>query len=119
MNKKRVLLAAAAVCAIAILCAFVFLRPRNGVVMLINDAKESVIHATVEINGSKFDFDDIPPDGTRRMEYRSKPGNHYTVAVQFRYDRKLEPVTGYFTDLSKESHQMVVKRDEVVMESGE
>lgn len=88
-------------------------------VTLINEAGESVIHATVEINGKQFHFDDIPPDGTRRMKYRVKPGNRYTVSVEFLYEHKLEPQTGYFNDLAKASHQLVVKRDGVVMESGE
>src|SRR5580698_11537797 len=97
MNKKNVLQAAAVACAALVIFAIFFLRPKSAEITLINAAQESLIHTTVEINGAKFEFDDIPTDGFRRIKYKAQADNHYTVTVEFHYERKLGPDKGYFS----------------------
>ena len=118
MKKKRIIQGAVAGCLILALCAVGFLRPKSGGVALVNQAGEAVTKATVEINGSKFDFAGIPPGGTRKLKYKVEAGNRYAVSVEFHYDRKLELQTGYFAGAGK-AHQLVIKHDGVVLESGE
>lgn len=119
MNRKQILpAAAAAVCIIIVICAAFFFRSRTGGIEVINAAQESVIHATVEINGEKFNIDNLPPDAIRKLKYKPAAANQYTVSVEFRYDRKLGPQSGYFAGRLGGNHQLVIRHDEIVLESG-
>jgi hypothetical protein len=118
MNKKRIIQrAGVAAGVLVVLCAILLLRPKTGELSLINEAQESIIKTTVEINHEKFDFADIPPGAIRKMKFKIEADNHYTVTVEFRYERTLELQTGYFSD-REPSHELIIKHDEVVLESG-
>ena len=118
MNKNTRLAATAIGACIILILALAFrLWPKSETLELVNDAQESAIHATVEINGATFDFDNIPPDGIRHIKYKPQAGNHYKITIEFRYDRKLEQ-TGYFNGHIHENKQLVIKKNEIVLEEG-
>ncbi|HWB61192.1 MAG TPA: hypothetical protein VG733_17050 [Chthoniobacteraceae bacterium] len=118
MNKKRAIAAGICICITVVICATVFGRKRPGDITLLNAAQETVVHAIVQINGTTFQFDNIPPAGVRKIKYPGADKNRYSVNIEFRYERKLPPQTGIFSDRGKEQNQLVIKRDEVVLESG-
>jgi hypothetical protein len=113
---RRVLLRA---CLPVVLCGIIFFRPKYGEVTLINGSGEAVVKATVEIDGRKFDFDDIQPGGIRKMQFKIQGDERYSVSVEFHYERTLGLQTGSFSSKVKTSHQLVIKHSQVVLESGD
>lgn len=119
MNRKRTLAAiAAAACIIIVLCAVLRARSRTHEMEVLNEAGEAVIHATVEINGGKFDIQNLGVGEIRRLKYKAEEDNHYTVMVEFRYERMMGPESGHFSGRVSGSNQLVIKRDQIVLESG-
>jgi|ERR1700677_4465830 len=115
MNKRRIIRLAFF---LIILCVFSLLRPKTGEVTLVNGSGEEVVKTTVEINGVQSDFAGIPPGGTEKITYKILPETGYSISVEFRYDRKLNLQTGVFTGGKKSGHQLIIKSDGVVLESG-
>lgn len=70
----------------------------NGDFLLINEAKEPIVHAMVTVCGQTIELNDIQPSKSRRGSYLVKADSAYQVKIEFKSGKKLQKEIGYVTN---------------------
>ena len=73
------------------------LHPNKGTVLLVNNASESIVHATIVVCRQTIEINDIAPTASGQGNYVVKGDSHYDIRVEFQSGRQLHAEQGYVT----------------------
>lgn len=88
-----------------------------GVFTVVNKTEQEIINGTVEVCRQKFAFKNIKPNESKEFSFRIRGDSGYTVSIEFLSGQKLTKEIGYVTRGFIFKDSLIIKDDDVILES--
>lgn len=117
MNRLALVVLLVGVGAAAFLGVVAWERGAHGNLAIKNGSGLPIQLATVEVGGTKLEFEGIQPSETRTEKFEIRGDAHYVVSVRFASGKVLSGACGYVTNGVDSSDVLTVRGDGIRISS--